>query len=668
MRIKGNLFIACMILLLQGICFQGFAQPPAEKDSLLRVLASLPGDTAKVRTYSLLSEWYTATRTQFKLARNYADSTHFLAEKLNFKEGIALASFNYGIINKHEGNFTEALEQLGEFVQFYSARGDSLLVAKGVYQQGIVHSNMADYEKSLPLYLRAQAIYEKFNKQEQQANVLNSIGNIYRRTQRVRESIPIYKQANAIFQKLDLQKEYAMGLQGLGNTYGVLKSYDTARYYYEESLRLIEKLGHEPEMAIVLGNLGVLHAKFFEYEKALPYHQRALAIWRKLPQRRSLANSLNNIGQSYLKLNKLDLAEKYFNEGLQLARELKAKDLLHSFYGEIHELYVARKDFERAYHFYTLSNQMKDSIYNEENARQINELQTKYETAKKDQQITLLAKEKEIQAKEAQRQSTLKKASIGGILLVSLLAGLIFYISRQKLKNQKLLIAKDNEIKEVNYKRQMTELEMKALQAQINPHFLFNCMNSINRMILEGDNENASVYLSKFSKLVRLILENAESTKVTLQSELTLLESYIQLEALRFKGKIDYKIKVDASIDPDDTYLPSMVLQPFVENAIWHGLMHKNGESEKGVIEVSIKEENNRLYCIIEDNGVGREKARELQQQSVLKKTSLGMKITEERLRLLSKEQVEQLVRITDLKDAFNHALGTRVEINIPVS
>lgn len=245
---------------------------------------------------------------------------------------------------------------------------------------------------------------------------------------------------------------------------------------------------------------------------------------------------------------------------------------------------------------------------------------------------------------------------------------MIFYMLRQKLKNQKLLTAKDHEIKEVNYKRQMTELKMKALQAQINPHFLFNCMNSTNRMILEGDNENASIYLSKFSKLVRLILENAESTKITLQSELTLLESYIQLEALRFKGKIEYKIKVDESIDPDDIYLPSMVLQPFVENAIWHGLVHKNGEAEKGVIEISIKEENNRLYCIIEDNGVGREKAREMQQQSVLKKKSLGMKITEERLRLLSKEQAEQLVRITDLKDAFNHALGTRVEINIPVS
>jgi len=124
---------------------------------------------------------------------------------------------------------------------------------------------------------------------------------------------------------------------------------------------------------------------------------------------------------------------------------------------------------------------------------------------------------------------------------------------------------------------------------------------------------------------------------------------------------------VDESVDPDSTYLPSMVLQPFVENAIWHGLMHK-ADAGKGVIEISVRENDGRLYCIIEDNGVGREKARELQERSLIKTKSMGMKITEERLRLLSKEKLEQLISITDIKDSLDHALGTRVEINIPVS
>lgn len=186
-------------------------------------------------------------------------------------------------------------------------------------------------------------------------------------------------------------------------------------------------------------------------------------------------------------------------------------------------------------------------------------------------------------------------------------------------------------------------------------------------MILNGETDNASLYLTKFSKLMRLILENAESATVSLENELALLQTYIQLEELRLKGKISCTILVDKSVDPDSTYLPSMVLQPFVENAIWHGLIHKNKE-KKGLISITVKKENNWLICTIEDNGVGREKSKELQEKSVLKSKSMGMKITGERLRLLTQEDQQQLIKITDLKDTLNNASGTRIEINIPIS
>jgi sensor histidine kinase YesM len=186
-------------------------------------------------------------------------------------------------------------------------------------------------------------------------------------------------------------------------------------------------------------------------------------------------------------------------------------------------------------------------------------------------------------------------------------------------------------------------------------------------MIRNGDNKNASGYLTKFSKLIRSILENAEDTEVSLKNELAMLESYIQLEVLRFKENIDYEIQVQKDIDPENTYLPSMVLQPFVENAIWHGLWHKK-EAAKGKISILINQKQDQLVCLIEDNGVGRQKAFEMKQKSILKSKSLGLKITEERLRLLSKELKKQLICITDLKDQAGIALGTRVEINIPIS
>ena len=275
----------------------------------------------------------------------------------------------------------------------------------------------------------------------------------------------------------------------------------------------------------------------------------------------------------------------------------------------------------------------------------------------------MLAKEKEIQRKEGQRQAALNKAYIGGFIFIIVVCALIFYIIRQRLH----LSAKNNEIKEVDFKRQVTELEMKALRAQINPHFLFNCMNAINLMILKGQTKNASLYLAKFSKLARLILENAEASVVTLESEMTLLESYIQLEELRLPGRIGYTISVGEGIGVQSTYLPSMVLQPVVENAIWHGIVHKEND-EKGSIFIDVRQQNDELLCTVEDNGVGRAKAQQMRDKSLINNKSMGMKITEERLRLRHHKQVRECIQITDLRDMDNHAVGTRVVLHIPVA
>ncbi len=371
------------------------------------------------------------------------------------------------------------------------------------------------------------------------------------------------------------------------------------------------------------------------------------------------------MGRSYLKLNNPQQATLFLHEGLVLAEEVRSKDLLSDLYKDLSELSVVRNDFEKAYHFNESSHQMKDSIFNEATAKQLNELQTKYETEKKEKQIALLAQEKELQTKETQRQATLKQASFGGLFAVLLIAGLLIYTLRQRIKTQKMLMAKNEEVKSARFRQQLSELEMKALRAQMNPHFIFNCINSINRMVLSGEGGDASRYLTKFAKLIRLMLENSETPTVSLEDELLMLEAYLQLESLRFKEKIRYDIVVDEAIDRETTYLPAMVLQPFIENAIWHGLMPKEGD---GLIKITIQEDNDVLKCIIEDNGVGREQALELSEGQVTKKKSMGLQITEERLKLLSKERLKELICITDLKDSMNHALGTRVDVLIPIS
>ena len=162
-----------------------------------------------------------------------------------------------------------------------------------------------------------------------------------------------------------------------------------------------------------------------------------------------------------------------------------------------------------------------------------------------------------------------------------------------------------------------------------------------------------------------MVLENSEHNTVPLVDELQMLEIYIQLEALRFKKKVKYHINIDPSVDQEITYIPSMVLQPLVENAIWHGLMHKE---EGGNIAICIREQEGVLKCSVEDNGIGRHQAKALTQKIEGKNRSFGLQIIRERLKLMSKEELRKLINIEDLKNSKDESIGTRVNLLIPIS
>ena len=213
-------------------------------------------------------------------------------------------------------------------------------------------------------------------------------------------------------------------------------------------------------------------------------------------------------------------------------------------------------------------------------------------------------------------------------------------------------------------KQQMADIEMQALRAQMNPHFIFNCLNSINRYIVKSDQATASLYLTRFAKLIRLILDNSNSKTVTLSNELEALKLYIEMESIRFEKQFTYSIEVAPDVHPDHVYVPPLIIQPYVENAIWHGLLHKE---EAGVLKVSVTRKSPMLLeCVIEDNGVGRAKARELKSKSASAGKSLGMKLTESRLALLNKHaDWNAAVEIIDLHHPDGTPAGTRVVLRV---
>jgi ligand-binding sensor domain-containing protein len=246
------------------------------------------------------------------------------------------------------------------------------------------------------------------------------------------------------------------------------------------------------------------------------------------------------------------------------------------------------------------------------------------------------------------------------ILLISIFYLMIRWWLNRKFRLQLERSEKEKQFAELNQKT--TELEMQALRAQMNPHFIFNSLNSINMFILENNKLQASEYLSKFSRLVRLILQNSQEAFIPLENELEALRLYLQLESLRFQNKFEYQILVNDELDAKGLKVPALIIQPYVENAIWHGLMHKK---EKGNLEIAIYLENESLFYRITDDGIGRKNAAELKSKSASTHKSMGMRITTDRLATLQ-HQNETSLTITDLVLPDGKPGGTEVLIRIP--
>jgi LytS/YehU family sensor histidine kinase len=242
-----------------------------------------------------------------------------------------------------------------------------------------------------------------------------------------------------------------------------------------------------------------------------------------------------------------------------------------------------------------------------------------------------------------------------GLFLLSL-AILLLLLNRAKINSKRRM-------SEMN--RKISEITQANLRQQMNPHFIFNTLNSIQYYMYQHDKLATNNYLTKFSSLMRKVLENSQHTSVPLRDELDALNLYLELETIRFKDKFDYKIYIDEEIDTLLYKVPTMLIQPYVENSICHGLMPGEG---KGLVKIDIKLENTYIACTIEDNGIGREAAEEKKMKSEKNHKSLGTQIISSRLDLVNTLYGTSLKTIyTDLKDENGEPEGTRVEIHIPI-
>jgi tetratricopeptide (TPR) repeat protein len=435
--------------------------------------------------------------------------------------------------------------------------------------------------------------------------------------------------------------------RSIGDIYYAQGKNPEALKNYLTSLQIEEETGNKQGIAYSYTNIGTVYEVQRNYPLALKNHLASLKTWEEIEDIRGMAVSSITIGNIYTQQEKYQEARDYLNKALSLANETGSIDNIREIYNSLITVDSLQGNFHQQLEHFKQFVDIRDSLLNEQYLKEIVRTQMQFEFEKKEAASKVEQDQKDAAAGARAKRQTLIRNSI---LAVAGIAG-IFSI---------LLVRSFNRRRRTSFEKQVAEVEMKALRSQMNPHFIFNSLHSINSYIMDNDKKIASDYLGKFSKLMRMILENSREQEVTLEEDLLALELYLELEAMRFENKFTYKIAVADSIDKENTLIPPLILQPFVENAIFHGLQHKDGH---GKILIHVGKEDNMVICTVEDNGVGRQKAMEMKETTAAHKDeSLGMKITSDRIDIINKiKKTKAIISVTDLSE------GMRVEVKLPL-
>ncbi len=598
-------YILILLHLLTAVCHLSAQSPKA--DSLQRVLQTLPstGDTAvqKQRAailYTLGGEMY--------YQQQYPQSRAYYREALRY------------------------LTPLGAPRPIANALGG---IAFGYHQQG-------RFPEALDTFLHSLKYYEQARDTGKIAQTATSIANIYMEMPEQNDKALSYARYC-----MDVTAR-AKRLHGLcacthlvGSVYIDQGKLDSAALFIQQSLQLLETQPDLPGLATVYLAMARLEEKRHNFDRQSFWLNKVISTQEKYPDGVSASEQANTfIALAHAALNRQETSEtkRMLDKIAPLMPSIQDITYYERYYDALSRLALLEHRPEDALKFYQLQIAARDSSRNEENTRRMTQIQMQFDFEKKEA-ATRAFQQQELALRDAR---TRQQQLWFGLLLMAAAgsAGFGFYYYRQKQE------------------RRRTELELASLRAQINPHFIFNCLNSIYRYTKERDTDTAGKYLQKFSSLLRLVLENSRHEKITLAKDLQALQLYVDIESLRFKDKLRFQLDIDPEIDPGFTEIPGMLLQPHVENAIWHGIMPK---PEGGLITVKIKQlTETQLQITIEDNGVGRAAAA-LQSGSTHSK-SLGQKITAERLKASGKLTKMETV---DLYNEQNEPAGTRVIIVI---
>tara|TARA_R110000751_G_scaffold15077_2_gene48741 strand:+ start:1384 stop:3321 length:1938 start_codon:yes stop_codon:yes gene_type:complete len=559
-------------------------------------------------------------------------------------------------------------------------------------QIGSLYRDQALYQEALALYQDALQLSVEANNIEFRVYSLNMISSVYSRTEAIKSSLDYSQNALELAETVatpsdGLKKSIIASLNNIGATYQMLEQYDLAIEKYERSMILEKELDDKLGLAINHKNLGECYEAQGKLEPALKNFRKSLVYYEimdsnkgkikcnyniahvyvhqgkiqeaidilqsnllkaiSLDDNKLITTIYINLGWAFIRLGDYNAAETNLESGLTLAKTNKLNAEIAEANKFLSELWIKRDDYQKGMRYYKDFKKYEERITSSLNLRYVNDMILRYESEMRANQLERLAEENESVRLKLKKNKTM--LIIIGISLI-LLIGILYILYRQS---------------QLNADKKLLTLEQSMLRSQMNPHFLFNSLNSIKLYIINNEKKNAVHYLNKFSKLVRKILEASSQREISLAEELETVELYMNIENIRFSNEINFNVHIKDDIDIHNIKIPSLILQPFLENALWHGLSSKEGAKN---IDLEVKKgKNGFIEIVITDNGVGRDAAERIKDNKVLKRKSVGIDITKERLANFSRDYENYFhVDIIDKFDDDTNPIGTQIVIYIP--
>lgn len=542
-------------------------------------------------------------------------------------------------------------------------------LAMSLNDMGLIYRNYDQYDESVKVLLESLKISEEKGYPELAVNSLFTLALVYGDQTDFSEALAYNRMVLAKALELKDSLRIIKAHTYFGDLYGNMQLYDSSVYYLKTGIEVAKLVKGLPMPVIMQARMNLM------------YNLSGIYLAQKRP-----ADAVSLLEPMYqqAKAMNLEMAQKYmlgslsqgykdqgqFAKALALTDELEtllAKDSIPSLYMNLYErkaeIYQDMRQYDLAYENLKKSHNMIGSIYDHDKQELIADMKSRYEAEKKDQSIRQLTAEK--------KNQRIIMILSGCLALISLGAALMLLRSKRlqgKIYEQHQAIqVQQKQLEDAETARKLNELEQMALQAQMNPHFIFNCLNSIQEFVIDKDVVRANKYISSFAHLIRQTLDASSRQRISLEEEIHYLGNYLELEKMRYKDQFDYRIHVDEHIDPSEIFIPAMLIQPFTENAIRHGILNKQ---DKGQLEVRFTlQGKDALICTVLDDGIGREAAMRITKSLHPGFPSKGMQLVRERIELLNKQDRSGIrMYFDDLVSNEGIATGTRVNLEFPLS